>query len=787
MAELRRLLVWLEGCQPNAPCGSVAIVDLPLSGGRDCCFGSCRSQQSRRVMVTVTEVEPGSSPSSASEPRVVLPASYPLRGGRQDEQGCVSFGLELRGRHVEASLAKGWLLRFEVHDEGDARWKPPIAFAEIEVEDLARKSQWWLLLSDPSSCEAVYGTPPRDFEQPRPGHPDPSHVRRPAFLGLRTKVIVGNIPDSVPIELDSPAAVTPKDGGSMSSFEVSSALAEGQAPSDEPRLTGSHLEGQQPRWTGPPERPLGAARRQTAMLITRGTRGDVQPFAALARGLVLHKDCDVIVVTELCWKRFIKAAGKGLRPGSLRFRPSGGDTTQRVNADVAKLALQWGQHFDSLQALMFSRSEVEFFTSEGCFFHWAWEMRPDFLVFGFLLTHIAMIISEALEIPIVGFSLQPARQIEPRTNPQTVMDEVFGPVREVMNGPQFISVLQQVMERIPDRFTLNDMRASRGLAPCPKNILLSNKQCEELRAQKVPVIVPISPLALGAQAQQLESEGMTLTDFIFLRLGTDSLDAELSDFILQARRDRRRVVAMTFSSMPVGEGKMLDIAAEICRHGMPSVDPGQENQRHHPAVIALCAGQPEEKEVSPTALRLVQEKRLLVLRRPVPFGALFPEVDAAILHGGLGVTSEALIAGLPVVTSGILLMDQRYWAARLFELGCGSEARSLLWLLLLWLLFLLFLLFLLLWLLWLLLLLFLSGCCSWGGRKASWKDLGSCIRVKVNYCSCCRCSGVTTRSILRAADVYVAVAVHFVASAVGVIILTVILTVRVFDHSAFLP
>ncbi|CAE8637535.1 unnamed protein product, partial [Polarella glacialis] len=529
------------------------------------------------------------------------------------------------------------------------------------------------------------------------------------------------------------------------------------------------------------------ARRQTAMLITRGTRGDVQPFAALARGLVLHKDCDVIVVTELCWKRFIKAAGKGLRPGSLRFRPSGGDTTQRVNADVAKLALQWGQHFDSLQALMFSRSEVEFFTSEGCFFHWAWEMRPDFLVFGFLLTHIAMIISEALEIPIVGFSLQPARQIEPRTNPQTVMDEVFGPVREVMNGPQFISVLQQVMERIPDRFTLNDMRASRGLAPCPKNILLSNKQCEELRAQKVPVIVPISPLALGAQAQQLESEGMTLTDFIFLRLGTDSLDAELSDFILQARRDRRRVVAMTFSSMPVGEGKMLDIAAEICRHGMPSVDPGQENQRHHPAVIALCAGQPEEKEVSPTALRLVQEKRLLVLRRPVPFGALFPEVDAAILHGGLGVTSEALIAGLPVVTSGILLMDQRYWAARLFELGCGSEARSLLWLLLLWLLFLLFLLFLLLWLLWLLLLLFLSGCCSWGGRKASWKDLGSCIRVKVNYCSCCRCSGVTTRSILRAADVYVAVAVHFVASAVGVIILTVILTVRVFDHSAFLP
>merc|ERR1712183_129027 len=53
------------------------------------------------------------------------------------------------------------------------------------------------------------------------------------------------------------------------------------------------------------------------------------------------------------------------------------------------------------------------------------------------------------------------------------------------------------------------------------------------------------------------------------------------------------------------------------------------------------------------------------------FGALFAQIDAAILHGGVGVTSEALFAGIPVITSGLLLMDQRYWAARVAELGCG--------------------------------------------------------------------------------------------------------------------
>merc|ERR1719195_2091956 len=70
---------------------------------------------------------------------------------------------------------------------------------------------------------------------------------------------------------------------------------------------------------------------------------------------------------------------------------------------------------------------------------------------------------------------------------------------------------------------------------------------------------------------------------------------------------------------------------------------------------------------------LEAEKRLLVLRRGVPFGALFTKVDALVLHGGLGVTSEALLAGLPVITSGILLMDQRYWAARMADLGTGSN------------------------------------------------------------------------------------------------------------------
>ncbi|OLQ08413.1 Sterol 3-beta-glucosyltransferase [Symbiodinium microadriaticum] len=207
--------------------------------------------------------------------------------------------------------------------------------------------------------------------------------------------------------------------------------------------------------------------------------------------------------------------------------------------------------------------------------------------------------------------------------------------------------------------------------PCPSNILASNQQAEELRHHNVPLIVPVSPVALGEQVATLADKGMKLTDFIFLRQGSCQLDAEVSDFIARAKQDRRKVVAMTFSSMPVGERRMLEIASAICRR-CHTPDEGRK-----PVVIALVSGQPPEETNIPDIQRLEEKQRLLVLRRPVDFGALFPKVDAAILHGGLGVTSEALLAGIPVVTSGILLMDQRYWAARIHELGSGCEVARL--------------------------------------------------------------------------------------------------------------
>jgi len=54
-----------------------------------------------------------------------------------------------------------------------------------------------------------------------------------------------------------------------------------------------------------------------------------------------------------------------------------------------------------------------------------------------------------------------------------------------------------------------------------------------------------------------------------------------------------------------------------------------------------------------------------------PFDILFREMDAFVIHGGLGTTVEALRMHKPIAVSGILLMDQRFWGKVCCDKGVG--------------------------------------------------------------------------------------------------------------------
>lgn len=417
------------------------------------------------------------------------------------------------------------------------------------------------------------------------------------------------------------------------------------------------------------------------LIMTRGTRGDVQPYIALALGLIKLQNCEVTLVTEINWKPLIHDWRKCLPENlqdRLHFRPSGGDTMQQMNSDLAAFVLRVGHQMDLVQAVALSKTEQSFFSSEGCFFHWAAEERPDYIVFGFTVLQVAMLISEVLRLPLVGMFLQPAHEISPPPDSDAVIHQLSGPFREMIGSARFNAYAKQIMEKIPEGgYTLNKLRVSRGLNPCPSGIRDQILQYTELRHQDIKQIVPINPVVLGEHraASMRNDHGVTLTDFIFLRREDTSLDERVERFISAARMSERLVVAMTMSSMPVGERQILEVAVAVCTKCDPILV--ESGAQHRPAFIACIGGQAKDAPASEGLLeevrRLESEGRLLRVYKSIDFGKLFPKLDAVILHGGLGVTAEALVAGIPIIVSGILLLDQRFWAACVSEQGCGPQ------------------------------------------------------------------------------------------------------------------
>jgi len=48
-------------------------------------------------------------------------------------------------------------------------------------------------------------------------------------------------------------------------------------------------------------------------------------------------------------------------------------------------------------------------------------------------------------------------------------------------------------------------------------------------------------------------------------------------------------------------------------------------------------------------------------------------MDCLIVHGGLGTIAEAMRVGVPIIVTGVLLLDQRFWGKRVKELDIGPE------------------------------------------------------------------------------------------------------------------
>jgi len=409
------------------------------------------------------------------------------------------------------------------------------------------------------------------------------------------------------------------------------------------------------------------------MIITRGTRGDVQPFLALARGLANKFNWMITIVSELRYKDYIKKNGEGLERGCIRFRISGGDTQKRVDSRLSKWAINLKS--GTMQHLMLAFSEREFFDSETACFYFAKTMKPDFLMFGFTMASIAMIISEALRIPLLGFILQPTCIPSSQYPPVVPLEEAVymrlsEKAEKTDRAHSDFSSMKGIMENNPFTSQLNHMRARRGLKPMKRfkfniNLVKSwqSSTWTDLQHTEIPLICPINEFTFGGTPPDWGPKTV-LTNYIFLRGSTvPPLAANHVAFIEDAKRKGRKLIVLAFSSMPVERLDILRIANKIISQCSKDV-----------CIFALIGDHTNDpghdSEVETLAKKHKIHKRLLV-DKGAPFGRLFPLMDAIVAHGGLGTTGEAIMAGCPVIVTGVMLFDQRFWGSRCHDMGIG--------------------------------------------------------------------------------------------------------------------
>jgi sterol 3beta-glucosyltransferase len=290
--------------------------------------------------------------------------------------------------------------------------------------------------------------------------------------------------------------------------------------------------------------------------MTRGTRGDVQPFVALARGLCSERGWLVTICTEARWKEWMMTQCADITAGAVRFVCSGGDTQRQTETWVSKEIM--GSKTEALQELMLAASEANFFASAPVFMHHLARLQAaaapkvDLIINAFTLTGVALMCGEAHGIPVAGFCLQPT------CIPSD--DEDWHAIVPIDSGGD--SLIDRAEAKLftshtslkPVRRAFNDFPWS-GLSLPALRAQFGLEASITWKAAfrwQLPLVIPMLPSSFKRPSDWPAS--FACTDFLFLRSsapGGGKLSAEQAEFVEAARAKGRKLMVMTFSSMPV--------------------------------------------------------------------------------------------------------------------------------------------------------------------------------------------------------------------------------------------
>jgi sterol 3beta-glucosyltransferase len=193
-----------------------------------------------------------------------------------------------------------------------------------------------------------------------------------------------------------------------------------------------------------------------------------------------------------------------------------------------------------------------------------------------------------------------------------------------------------------------------------KTLGLPNTSLEKMQPNKVPFLYNFSPSVVAPPLDF--SDWIRITGYWFLDEGGEyTPPKELADFIQKARDDGKKIVYVGFGSIIVNDpAKMTkEVIDAVLKADVRCVLSKGWSDRLSPKEDPSTK-RPEEPPMPPE----------IYVIKSAPHDWLFKQIDAAAHHGGSGTTGASLRAGLPTIIRPFF-GDQYFFASRVEDLGVG--------------------------------------------------------------------------------------------------------------------
>ena len=367
--------------------------------------------------------------------------------------------------------------------------------------------------------------------------------------------------------------------------------------------------------------------------LTIGSRGDVQPYIALCKGLLAEGHRPKIA-THTEFEPWIRKHG-------IDFAPVDGDP-----AELMRICVENGMFTYSFlrEASAKFRGWIDELLSS------AWKACQDTdLLIESPSAMAGIHIAEALAIPYFRAFTMPWTRTRAYPHAFAVPERKMGGAYNYVTYVMFDNVFWTAIAGQVNRWR--------------KKVLgLRTTNLDKLHPNKVPFLYNFSPSVVIPPLDY--SDWIRVTGYWFLDEASDwEPPKELTDFIAQARVHGKKLIYIGFGSIVVSDPAALTrtVVESVLKADVRCILSKGWSDRLGNNDVAV-----QEATLPPEILQI----------KSAPHDWLFKHIDAAAHHGGAGTTGASLRAGLPTIVKPFF-GDQFFFGSRIEDLGVGICMKKL--------------------------------------------------------------------------------------------------------------